>query len=197
MIYFFIGKPCSGKGTQSQKLAETKSFHRLSVGDSMRKLNFIQTNNDSIPTYEDDAIDLVKTFLLKHSDKSIIIDGFPRTEKQSEWIINNINLYKVFHIRINDNSELLSRVISRKVCLQCDAIYSSKTLNIDCCIRCKGKLNVRLGDSVENLNNRINFFEENIDQITNILNKKLILIDGNYSKEIIFREITDHVENYQ
>lgn len=90
MIILF-GLAGSGKGTQSKALSEIFGWRWISTGDLIResgKFNALIDGGNMIPDED------VTALLEKELDKTdaegydVILDGYPRTAKQAEWIID-------------------------------------------------------------------------------------------------------------
>lgn len=95
-IYFVMGGPGSGKGTQCEKMIEKYGFAHLSTGDLLRdevksgsefgkKLNDIMVKGDLVPI--ETVLDLLKLAMVKKvaagGTKGFLIDGYPREVSQA------------------------------------------------------------------------------------------------------------------
>lgn len=89
-ILIIMGPPGSGKGTVSKKLAEKNDFHHISTGDLIRnsndeELKKIIAEGKYVP-------DRIMARMLRKElgnvdlEKGVIIDGFPRTLKQTKML---------------------------------------------------------------------------------------------------------------
>lgn len=92
MIILF-GLAGSGKGTQGRALAEMFGWRWLSVGEAIRRTgeySDIIDKGNMIP--DEDVIKMMK----KQIDKAelegfdVILDGYPRDEVQTRWILENM-----------------------------------------------------------------------------------------------------------
>ena len=93
-----IGLPGSGKGSIAKVLLSDKSeYVHLSTGDVFRKHIANQTElgieitdimNAGEFVNDELTIAVVEDFILTNQSMLIIFDGFPRTEKQLEWLID-------------------------------------------------------------------------------------------------------------
>ena len=123
MNIVFIGKPGSGKGTAAIKLANELGYKLLSTGDMLRSekssgselgnrvKHLIDTGN-LIP----DSI--INEVILSEVKKPIpigkfhILDGYPRTEHQANFLDAILNIGIVFYLDVSD--EIISkRIIER------------------------------------------------------------------------------------
>ena len=93
MIILF-GLAGSGKGTQGKALSEIFGWRALSVGQVIRDTGEYATiidKGDLIP--DSDVINLMNKQIEKAEAEGfdVILDGYPRTKEQAEWIINNMS----------------------------------------------------------------------------------------------------------
>ena len=122
----FFGPPGAGKGTQAKLISDFLNVSHLSTGDILRKkLN----DNDSLAfelkkimssgnLVSDDILNsIVSSRLLNEKNKGFILDGYPRTLNQSEFLNNflsdtSTSINYIFNIQINFNI-LKSRILKR------------------------------------------------------------------------------------
>ena len=122
----FFGPPGAGKGTQAKVISDFLNVSHLSTGDILRKkLN----DNDSLAfelkkimssgnLVSDDILNsIVSSRLLNEKNKGFILDGYPRTLNQSEFLNNflsdtSTSINYIFNIQINFNI-LKSRILKR------------------------------------------------------------------------------------
>ena len=93
----FFGPPGAGKGTQAKIISEYLNIPHLSTGDILRKkllekddlayeLNKIMSSGNLV---SDDILNsIVASRLRNESSKGFILDGYPRTLQQSEFLEN-------------------------------------------------------------------------------------------------------------
>ena len=122
----FFGPPGAGKGTQAKIISELLNIAHLSTGDILRKklleqdklANELKVIMSSGNLVSDDILNsIVSLRLNKEASKGFILDGYPRTLKQSEFLnkflletSNSINY--IFDIQINFET-LKSRILKR------------------------------------------------------------------------------------
>lgn len=92
MIILF-GLAGSGKGTQGKALSEIFGWRTLSVGQAIRdtgEYNDITNAGGLIP--DDDVIRLMTKQIQKSEAEGfdIILDGYPRTKYQAEWLMTHM-----------------------------------------------------------------------------------------------------------
>ncbi len=141
LLLSFFGPPGSGKGTLAAQLVEKGDYTVLSTGNLCRQHIAEKTEigiliekyiaaGELIP--DDMVTKLVMQWLDEHKNqqKTIILDGFPRTKSQAELFLPLQQAlgcpYKVVFFDIEDD-EVVRRLTSRLVCgnKACQAVYST------------------------------------------------------------------------
>ena len=122
----FFGPPGAGKGTQAKILSEYLNVSHLSTGDILRK-KLLENDNLAIELKKimaagnlvsDDILNsIVSSRLTKESNKGFILDGYPRTLHQSEFLNNFLSktsnsINYIFNIKINFET-LKKRILKR------------------------------------------------------------------------------------
>ena len=111
----FFGPPGAGKGTQAKIISESLKISHLSTGDILRKklldkdnlANELKEIMSSGNLVSDDILNSIVSSRLKNeSTKGFILDGYPRTIKQSEFLNNFLSdisssINYIFNIQIN------------------------------------------------------------------------------------------------
>jgi adenylate kinase len=203
----FIGAPGSGKGTQSREFIDKYGYVQLSTGDLLRTAISQGTDlgllaksfMDQGKLVPDDVmIGLVKTYLSKQSDKSVILDGFPRTVAQAESLdmmlrSNNDIIDRVIYFKINPQI-LVERLTGRRTCTSCSEIYHIKTKPSkasEVCDKCGGKVIQRPDDKEDVIVERLAQFEKNTGPTIEYYRSKNVLfeIDGAQEPSIVFEQI--------
>ncbi len=122
----FFGPPGAGKGTQAKIISEFLKIPHLSTGDILRKkllekddladeLKNIMSSGNLV---SDDILNSIVISRLKNeANKGFILDGYPRTLKQSEFLNNflletSTSINYIFNIQINFET-LKSRILKR------------------------------------------------------------------------------------
>ena len=116
MKIVFFGPPGSGKGTQAKLLAKELNVLHLSTGDILReklsegdklsiKLKEIMSSGNLV---SDEILNqiIANKLMSKECSNGYILDGYPRTIYQSEFLLsfsksNNFNLDKIFDFKID------------------------------------------------------------------------------------------------
>ena len=122
----FFGPPGAGKGTQAKIISEHLNISHLSTGDILRK-KLLENDNLAIELKKimaagnlvsDDILNsIVSSRLTKETSKGFILDGYPRTLHQSEFLINFLSetsssINYIFDIQINFET-LKNRILKR------------------------------------------------------------------------------------
>ena len=122
----FFGPPGAGKGTQAKKISDYLNISHLSTGDILRKkledkdnlakkLKEIMSSGNLV---SDDVLNsIVSSRLINESNAGFILDGYPRTLNQSEFLNNFLlktsnSINYIFNIQINFEI-LKDRIIKR------------------------------------------------------------------------------------
>ena len=92
MIILF-GLAGSGKGTQGKALSEIFGWRSLSVGQAIRDTGgYTEATNKGELIPDEDVINLMNRQIEKAEAEGfdVILDGYPRTAAQAEYIVNNM-----------------------------------------------------------------------------------------------------------
>lgn len=127
MKLVFFGPPGSGKGTQADLLANKLDIQHLSTGDILRKklknkdeqslqLQKILSTGNLVPDEHLNQI-ITEQILSKESANGFILDGYPRTMGQADFLIslmneNNFSFDAIFNFNI-DFKIVEQRIIDR------------------------------------------------------------------------------------
>ena len=191
-----LGAPGAGKGTIGKRLSETLKIKHLSSGDIFRKL--IKQNSEVGKKIEDCinngqlipdelAMIIFERKLLDYNwEKGII---YPRTKKQAEHLdrlLRSLN-YKV-DVAINidvSNKLIIDRIVNRRICEDCGAIYNIKygktPLDGNVCSKCGGKVIQRADDNRKTVCDRLETYS----------NVTKPLLDYYEAKEKLYKLHTD------
>lgn len=185
-IYSFFGPPGSGKGTLAAICQDRLGIKTLSTGEMLRK--HVVSGSDfgkQIDEYlraghlipDELMAEMVEAWILDAAKtaESLILDGFPRTAKQAELLLNFLATklpkvaFKVFVFEIEDNV-VIARLTERLVCSnpQCQAVYSraSKRPQVEnVCDRCGSSLTRRFDDSASIIKERLSLYPHHRDML--------------------------------
>ena len=174
----FMGPPASGKGTQTKKLAQETGFVHVDTGSLLREAIANETDAGKIAKdfIEKGALvpvevvaQIIKDRLSKDDvQNGFILDGFPRSIEQANMLdemlkeidngkeVNTKVIY--FDVPIEN---LMERIIYRRSCPKCGAIYNLKTMPIKqegICDDCGTELVQRKDDTEEIAKNRFDTY---------------------------------------
>jgi len=134
-----LGAPGGGKGTQAKELVKVWNIPQISTGDLLRAnvadgtkvgkvAKEIMGRGELVP---DSLVDEMVAVRLLEPDtaRGYILDGFPRTLGQAQWLdariaaqIESLPVVAV-NIQVNYN-QLLRRITGRRNCPVCQTIYN-------------------------------------------------------------------------
>lgn len=107
-----------GKGTFSKMLRERHDYNYIETGAMFRSLPAdseiakIIARGDLVP--DDELFKLVATKII--DDKDLLIDGFPRTKPQAQWLVKNYADKFIIHILYLDvPEEIMIKRINKRI----------------------------------------------------------------------------------
>lgn len=180
--YIIIGPQGSGKGTQARLLSDSFDFVHISIGDIFRwnmvnhtklaaRVTRIMNEGRLVP---DEIVEEVVRQRLEQHDWNFgfVLDGFPRTRSQAEYLFENWNLDKAIYLDIPEDV-VFGRVMQRVAEGQ------------------GGGFTKRLDDNPQALRVRLQEFLEKTQPLLRLFEQKgmLVTIDGNQSIEGVFESI--------
>ena len=154
MRLVLLGAPGAGKGTQAVFLKERHNLAHISTGDIFR-----QNLKDATPLGLEakkymDAGQLVpdeivmkmvgETLSKFKPDEGFMLDGFPRTVKQAEFLEGITKIDGVIMFKVPDEA-IVKRLTSRAVCKSCGNVTNIH--EHDKCPSCGGELYIRDDDN--------------------------------------------------
>lgn len=171
-----LGAPGVGKGTQAQRLMAEFGIPQISTGDLLRQhrrdhtplgilADDLMSQGKLVP---DDLVNQMVAVRLQEPDTEhgYILDGFPRTLNQAEWLDRQLVAYLLPVVAINivvDESVLLERITGRLTCPICGTIYniySKPPKNDRVCDFDGAALVQRADDTVQVFHERMRAFEQ-------------------------------------
>jgi adenylate kinase len=106
-MILLMGIAGSGKGTQGKMLADKLGLHLISMGDVLRMYITGKRREEMLAgklLKDEDIIKLLQRVLTTLQDNNeVILDGFPRTIPQAEWLVDHVKdgpfgLRAAFHL---------------------------------------------------------------------------------------------------
>ena len=203
MIIIMLGAPGTGKGTVASTLSEKLGIPQISTGDIFRENIKNKTElgklaeeyiskGELVP--DEITIGIIKNRIEEPDvQKGMILDGFPRTVNQAEKL-DEILKEKGKEVRIVLNlttpeSEIIERVISRRVCSNqdCKTVYNLE-LNPPkiegVCDKCGSELVKRKDDNSETIKNRLETYFKQTSPLVEHYKEKGILRTEEVSKRV-------------
>lgn len=197
MRIVLIGAPGAGKGTQAKLISDKLDIPHISTGDIFRsnikgnttlglKAKAYIDKGELVP--DELTVEIVKD-RLGNSDcaKGFILDGFPRTIPQAEFldkVLNemNIELDRTLLIDVKDE-DIIERMSGRRVCTNCGSTYHivyNPTKVDGVCDVCNSPVIQRADDSAETVLNRLETYHQQTQPLIKYYENagKLVVLTG-------------------
>jgi adenylate kinase len=199
MILVLIGLPGSGKGTQASLISSELKFAKISVGDLLReeaKVNLeIKNLLLSGSLLPGDTVDkMVEQAISKCKNTNYVLDGYPRSMEQTNFLINNHpdDIYAI-HLEI-DPKKLLQRISQRYMCAKCNAVYneSKEARKGKKCNFCSSQsFTTREDDNENTFSKRISDYQNNTTDVIKYFSNRGVLhvLNAEESPEEVFQKI--------
>ena len=203
-----LGAPGVGKGTQAKRLVERFSIPQISTGDLLREHRKNQTELGMLAEelmakgllVPDDLVNQMVATRLTEPDtrNGYILDGFPRTLNQAEWLDRQLadSLLPVVAISIVVPERiLLERITGRLICPVCGTIYnmySEPPSQPGICDREGAILTQRADDTEPVFYERMNAFRSKTAAVVEYYRShggRFAEVDGNLSMDEVTRSI--------
>ncbi|MBT2213107.1 MULTISPECIES: nucleoside monophosphate kinase [Actinomadura] len=194
--YVIIGAQGSGKGTQSLLLARDLDLVHISVGDIFRwhvknhtKLGAqVRRTMAAGELVGDDLVEgVVRDRLDQHDwNCGFIIDGFPRSRRQTEFFLEGYDIDGVIHLDLPD-AEVRRRVLARRLCSRCGMDYNliaDRPTQEGRCDVCGGDLVAREDDTEEAVAERLRTYREKTDPILELFGRKEYVVTVDATPDI-------------
>lgn len=202
-FYIIMGPPGSGKGTQSQYLADRLGLLHISSGDLLREAvthrtplgTKIQALLNAGQLVSNDLVwKLVRDKLLGlECSQGCILDGFPRTLDQAvildEFLQQYFPNYQVIQLNIAENI-VVERICSRFVCPSCQRVYH-KNQGLTICSNCSSQLIRRSDDTQEVVAARLKSYHTSTTPLIEYYTKlgRIHCISAKEAPEVVFQNI--------
>lgn len=203
-----LGPPGAGKGTQAKILSEKLNLVHISTGDILRqeiekgsslglKAKEFLTKGELVP--DDIVVGIVVEKIKDLARGGILLDGFPRTEKQAKELDSALgdmgsHLDLVIYLKTS-LSVSTSRLSGRRVCSACGINYHTKNIlpkKTGICDECGGGLKIREDDKEETVKKRWQVYQSQTVVIIDYYQKKGILrtVSGDLDASSIYEELS-------
>lgn len=219
--FIFLGAPGCGKGTQTSHLSQYLNLPHVDTGcllraeienktsEGMRAKKFID-EGQLVPIEVVGAI-IKNRLMQKDALEGFILDGYPRSIEQALALENiqsevdgelpyskgNVN-FKAIYFEIPE-SLLIERLINRRMCSNCGAIYNIKTRPPkveNTCDKCACALMQRKDDNEQTAHKRFEtYYNETAPLIDFYKNRDVLYkIDASGSVDEIFEKLKSVIE---
>ena len=212
MQLIIFGPPGVGKGTLSAMLAERYKVPHISTGDIFR--SEIKSGNSELIQYVEKGLlvpDMVvnkiveKALKQENCKNGFILDGYPRTIDQAEFLDNVLwKLKKKIDFILNlaaSEDLIVQRLSARRNCGKCSAVYNLITMKPkkkDVCDKCGSALVQRKDDEPETVRKRIHVYQNETSPLIDCYKKKKMLTDIDASKKPkeVFSNVVKIIDSY-
>ena len=189
MNVIFLGPPGSGKGTMAEIVGKEMKLAHISTGDMLRAEmkagselgTLAKSYIDKGALVPDQVIIDMMGQRMKQDDakEGVLLDGFPRTVDQAEALDQIASIDAVVNLEV-DVQVIVNRVLARRVCPDCGAVYSTKSHASEKCDKCNGTLITRADDNEETVRERFRVYEEQTAPLIDFYAKrgKVSNVDG-------------------
>ncbi|MEK7394302.1 MAG: adenylate kinase [Fibrobacterota bacterium] len=186
--YVIFGPQGSGKGTQSELLCKNYGFVHISLGDIFRwhmanhtKLaaRITRIMNQGLLVPDDIVEEVIHDRLDEHDwNWGFVLDGFPRTRPQAEFLFENWNLDAVIYLDVPDD------VVEERVMKRAATIQKGQTFT------------KRLDDTPDVLRVRLREYHEKTKPLIDLYEDKRMLrkVDATKPVEEVFEDIIDQLK---
>jgi adenylate kinase len=209
-----LGPQGSGKGTQSEMVAQKYDAEHFDTGKLLRQVSKSDTPlGKEIHEIVIEKKELVPSRILKEilhlrlndlqREQSIVFDGVPRNMEQASYFEEVLlefgrKLDKVFFINISEK-ESIKRISKRWICQKCRKIMiMGKDIKKEkeACPACGGEISQRADDTPEGVKKRLHIYQEETLPVLDFFRKENLLteINGEQSIEKVFEDIIKVVE---
>src|SRR6185437_4612664 len=202
----FLGPPGAGKGTQARHLANQFSLPYIGTGEVFRAhvANKTELGMQAAEAMHSGRLvgDRVVCGMLaehiqtlKGTGSCLILDGFPRSVPQAQWLDQFLHVWKresrealpgaPLVIQINvAREQVVRRLAGRRYCPACGRVYHLQfqpPLEFGICDQDGTKLEIRPDDREDVILERLNIHHQNASPLTEYYRRKCQLreIDGN------------------
>jgi adenylate kinase len=174
MRIILIGAPGSGKGTIAKKLSECFHVQHISTGDMIRESVAAKTPlgiklKESLGTgnliSDEDVMSIVSEKFSRDRESffGYILDGFPRTRVQADFLHEkSLSIDAVYNL-VLDEEFIVKRTVARRSCPKCkrgyNLITALKPKNGEMCDDCGVELTRRLDDTEEIIRKRLRIYK--------------------------------------
>lgn len=208
--FILIGRSGSGKGTQAYLLIKQfGNLHHFTTGEMFRALAKAESavgakireviEGGGLP------LDDIATTLWMHAisfnlkeDEGLLADGFPRRLQEAMNLDRFLDFLgrkeSTFPVLIDiSREEAYNRLTKRRQCKACGQLipWVGEFKKLEVCNKCGGELVTRPDDVEAAINNRLDYYDENVVPVVEYYKKQgsLLQINGEQPIEDVFKDI--------
>nr|XP_034895452.1 adenylate kinase 5, chloroplastic isoform X2 [Populus alba] len=193
------GAPASGKGTQCELIVKKFGLVHISTGDLLRaevsaeteignKAKEFMNAGRLVPDEIVTAMVTARLSLEDAKEKGWLLDGYPRSSAQAESL-EKLNVRPDIYVVLDVPDEILiDRCVGRRLDPETGKIYHVKNFPPET-EEIKARLITRPDDTEEKVKARLDIYKKNAEAILSTYSNIMVKIDGNRSKEVVFKEI--------
>jgi adenylate kinase len=181
MNIILLSPPGGGKGTLAKQIIQNYNYLHISTGDILREEKnsntqlgeFLRITLGTGNLVPDEIVNKIVETKLKTVDKPFLLDGYPRTTKQAEFLETITEIGLVIFLNVSDDI-IIKRILER------------------------GKTSNRPDDLSEDIiQNRLRqYYSETMPLVDFYSNQnKLIVLNGEQSKEDVFKDFETILKN--
>lgn len=206
-IIVIMGPQGAGKGTQAQKLAEQFGFPIIATGEILRQVakqdtelgRQVQETQHKGQLVSDEVLAAIieERLCVGDCDRGCLLDGFPRTLPQAEFL-DQLSTRKDMRVRafnINVPRDMLwKRLAGRRQCLKCGTIYNiyyKPSEREGVCDLDGSKLITREDDNSEAIEKRLALYDEKTRPLLDYYNQsgRLTEVDGTGRPDEVYERL--------
>jgi adenylate kinase len=196
MKLIILGAQASGKGTQSEMLAKELGIEHISTGERLRqevasgsvlgkKMGELMKQGAMVP---DELVEKMVKRLIEQSHGKFVLDGFPRTKAQAEWLDLTTTIDKVIVLKISDKVAL-ERIGGRLECAKGHDFHIkfNPPKKEGTCDECGLPLKKRADDTAAAIMKRLQIYHTQTEPVLSHYKGKIIEVNGEQSiKDVHF-----------
>lgn len=208
MNLIILGPPGAGKGTQATKIAKHFSIPHISTGQILRANKDMETDYGTPREYIDQGEyvpdEMMVEILQKRleepdTDDGFILDGYPRTRTQAEYMDEIADIELVIYLNV-DEKNVIERLTGRRTCTGCGATFHmdfDPPADDGTCTECGSELKQREDDQEEVVRKRLETYRDKTAPLVQYYREKDMLaeVDGNPSIEEVWATIEELLDD--
>lgn len=208
MNIILVGPQGSGKGTQAANIVKEYGLKHLSTGDALRAE--IQSGSDlgkevaelinAGNLVSDDLVNnIIKGAFDTYKEQGLLLDGYPRTQAQAEYLNSVAKVDAILEINISDE-EAVRRISARYNCPKCGEIYNTITKPpkvVGVCDNDGAKLFQRDDDKPDEVRKRLADYHAKTEPIIGFFEEKGVAvyhINGEQDFDKVFTDIEEKLD---